>query len=384
MADLKKLVQDNFDFLVETRKHFHRHPELSSQEFETAAYIKSHLNEWGIPYETTGVSDIVATITGSFPGKTVAMRGDIDALPITEATGVDFASENPGVMHACGHDIHATYMLGAAKILKDLKDEIHGTVKIIFQEGEEIGAGARKLMETDILDGVDNIVGVHNAADKDLGIFSLNYGVMSSYGSGVTVTVERTDVAKGNPLLAAADLVNTVTSLATQQVPGEDQGVLVPTVVSTENESCGFPKKVVIQLNFRTLDVETTRILNEISDRIAKGIETSHGVSVSVTHVNHGHAVNNDRESTDRAARVIAERFGEKNVEWAKPSMGGEDFSLYQEKIPGVFVHVGGVTDGVYRPQHTDRTLVDEKVLLYGLEFLLAYAFDYLNDEKVA
>lgn len=384
MADLKKLVQDNFDFLVETRKHFHRHPELSSQEFETAAYIKSHLNEWGIPYETTGVSDIVATITGSFPGKTVAMRGDIDALPITEATGVDFASENPGVMHACGHDIHATYMLGAAKILKDLKDEIHGTVKIIFQEGEEIGAGARKLMETDILDGVDNIVGVHNAADKDLGIFSLNYGVMSSYGSGVTVTVERTDVAKGNPLLAAADLVNTVTSLATQLVPSEDQGVLVPTVVSTGNESCGFPKKVVIQLNFRTLDVETTRILNEISDRIAKGIEASHGVSVSVTHVNHGHAVNNDRESTDRAARVIAERFGEKNVEWAKPSMGGEDFSLYQEKIPGVFVHVGGVTDGVYRPQHTDKTLVDEKVLLYGLEFLLAYAFDYLNDEKAA
>ena len=384
MADLKKLVQDNFDFLVETRKHFHRHPELSSQEFETAAYIKSHLNEWGIPYETTGVSDIVATITGSFPGKTVAMRGDIDALPITEATGVDFASEDPGVMHACGHDIHATYMLGAAKILKDLKDEIHGTVKIIFQEGEEIGAGARKLMETDILDGVDNIVGVHNAADKDLGIFSLNYGVMSSYGSGVTVTVERTDGAKGNPLLAAADLVNTVTSLATQQVPGEDQGVLVPTVVSTGNESCGFPKKVVIQLNFRTLDVETTRILNEISDRIAKGIETSHGVSVSVTHVNPGHAVNNDRESTDRAARVIAERFGEKNVEWAKPSMGGEDFSLYQEKIPGVFVHVGGVTDGVYRPQHTDKTLVDEKVLLYGLEFLLAYAFDYLNDEKAA
>ena len=287
-------------------------------------------------------------------------------------------------MHACGHDIHATYMLGAAKILKDLKDEIHGTVKIIFQEGEEIGAGARKLMETDILDGVDNIVGVHNAADKDLGIFSLNYGVMSSYGSGVTVTVARTDGAKGNPLLAAADLVNTVTSLATQQVPGEDQGVLVPTVVSTENESCGFPKKVVIQLNFRTLDVETTRILNEISDRIAKGIETSHGVSVSVTHVNHGHAVNNDRESTDRAARVIAERFGEKNVEWAKPSMGGEDFSLYQEKIPGVFVHVGGVTDGVYRPQHTDKTLVDEKVLLYGLEFLLAYAFDYLNDAKAA
>lgn len=384
MADLKKLVQDNFDFLVETRKHFHRHPELSSQEFETAAYIKSHLDEWGIPYETTGVSDIVATIKGSLPGKTVAMRGDIDALPITEATGVDFASENPGVMHACGHDIHATYMLGAAKILKDLKDEIHGTVKIIFQEGEEIGAGARKLMETNILDGVDNIVGVHNAADKDLGIFSLNYGVMSSYGSGVTITVTRADGAKGNPLLAAADLVNTVTSLATRHVPGEDQGVLVPTVVSTENESCGFPKKVVIQLNFRTLDEATTRILNEISDRIAKGIEASHDVSVSVAHVNHGHAVNNDRESTDRAARVVEELFGKQYVEWAKPSMGGEDFSLYQEKIPGVFVHVGGVTDGVYRPQHTDKTLVDEKVLLYGLEFLLAYAFDYLNDAKAA
>lgn len=381
MADFKKLVEDNYDFLVQTRRHFHRHPELSSQEFETAAFIKKHLDEWHIPYETTGVSDIVATIQGESAGKTIALRGDIDALPITEATGVDFASENPGVMHACGHDIHATYMLGMAKVLKDLKQDIKGTVKIIFQEGEEIGAGARKLMETNILDGVDTIVGLHNSADKDLGTFSLNYGVMSSYGSGVILEIERGEEEKGNVLLAAADLVNTITTLTTQRVPGRDQAVLVPTLVKTENFDCGAAKKVTVTLNFRTLDLEDTKILDMLSDDIARGIGASHGVKITVQHRGPGKAVNNDKTCTDRAARVIERLYGKDAVEWGRPLMGGEDFSLYQEKIPGVFVHVGGVSDGVYRPQHTDKTLVDEKVLAYGLEFFLNYVFEYLNEK---
>lgn len=381
MADFKKIVEDNYDFLVETRKHFHRHPELSSQEFETAAFIKKHLDEWHIPYETTGVSDIVATIKGDADGKTIALRGDIDALPITEATGVDFASQNPGVMHACGHDTHATFMLGAAKVLKDLKKEIRGTVKIIFQEGEEIGAGARKLLETNILDDVDSIVGIHNAADKDLGIFSLNYGVMSSYGSGVQLSIERDDFHKGNVLLAAADLVNTITTLTTQRVPGRDQTVLVPTVVKTENADCGLAKKVTIHLNFRTLDLADSKILDEVSDAVAAGIGSSHDVKVSVFHYEPGPAINNDKESTDRAARVIEQLYGKDAVQWGRPMMGGEDFSLYQKKIPGVFISFGGVTDGVYRPQHTAKTLVDEKILAYGLEFYLNYVFEYLNED---
>lgn len=380
MADFKKIVEDNYDFLVETRKHFHRHPELSSQEFETAAFIKKHLDEWHIPYETTGVSDIVATIQGDSGGKTIALRGDIDALPITEATGVDFASQNPGVMHACGHDTHATFMLGAAKVLKDLKKEIRGTVKIIFQEGEEIGAGARKLLETNILDDVDSIVGIHNAADKDLGVFSLNYGVMSSYGSGVQLSIERDDAHKGNVLLAAADLVNTITTLTTQRVPGRDQAVLVPTVVKSENADCGLAKKVTIHLNFRTLDLADSKILDEVSDAVAAGIGSSHDVKVSVFHYEPGKAINNDKESTDRAVRVIERLYGKDAVQWGRPMMGGEDFSLYQEKIPGVFISLGGVTDGVYRPQHTDKTLVDEKILAYGLEFYLNYVFEYLNE----
>ena len=381
MADFKKIVEENYDFLVETRKHFHRHPELSSQEFETAAFIKRHLDEWHIPYETTGVSDIVATIQGDSGGKTIALRGDIDALPITEATGVDFASQNPGVMHACGHDTHATFMLGAAKVLKDLKKEIRGTVKIIFQEGEEIGAGARKLLETNILDDVDSIVGIHNAADKDLGVFSLNYGVMSSYGSGVRLTIERDDAHRGNVLLAAADLVNTITTLTTQRVPGRDQAVLVPTVVKSENADCGLAKKVTIHLNFRTLDLADSKILDEVSDAVAAGIGSSPDVKVSVFHYEPGPAINNDKESTDRAARVIEQLYGKDAVQWGRPMMGGEDFSLYQKKIPGVFISLGGVTDGVYRPQHTAKTLVDEKILAYGLEFYLNYVFEYLNED---
>ena len=178
--DIRKLVEETNDFLVQTRRYFHQHAELSSHEFGTNAYIKKYLEEWKIPYAEAGETSIVATIKGSKSGKVLAMRGDFDALPILEATGLPFASQNKGVMHACGHDFHGTYMLGAAKILNGLKDEISGTIKLIFQEGEEIGAGAREIIAAKLVDDVQNIIGLHVSSEYDLGKYTLNYGIMSA------------------------------------------------------------------------------------------------------------------------------------------------------------------------------------------------------------
>ena len=237
MANIRKLVEDINDFLVQTRRNFHQHAELSSQEFQTNAYIKKYLDEWKIPYSEAGKTSIVATIKGGKPGKVLAMRGDFDALPILEATGLPFASENKGVMHACGHDFHGTYMLGAAKILKDLQEEIPGTIKLIFQEGEEIGAGAREIIAAHLVDDVENIVALHVSSEYDLGKYTLNYGIMSAHGSGAIIDIETKGGKLSEPehgsnaLIAATDLINSFTSLLPQYVSGYDQAVFVPTVI---------------------------------------------------------------------------------------------------------------------------------------------------------
>lgn len=386
MANIRKLVEDTNDFLVQTRRHFHQHAELSSQEFQTNTYIKKYLDEWNIPYLEAGKTSIVATIKGGKPGKVLAMRGDFDALPILEATGLPFASENKGIMHACGHDFHGTYMLGAAKILKSLQEEIPGTIKLIFQEGEEIGAGAREIIAAHLVDDVENIVALHVSSEYDLGKYTLNYGIMSAHGSGAVIDIKTkggklSEPENGkNALLAASDLINSFTSLLPQYVSAYDQAVFVPTVLKVTENKNGIPSRVHLEINFRTYDLEVAKILDAVAQKAAKGIALSHDAEISVECREPSTSVNNDKESTDRAAKIIERLHGKEAVIWEKPATGGENFSRFQEKIPGVFIHIGAITNGVYRAHHTDKTDFDEKVLADGLEFLLEYAFTYLNE----
>ncbi len=411
---IKQLVAENYDFFIETRRHFHRHPELSSKEFETAAYIKEHLEKWGIPYETNGVSNIVATIRGNGGDrntatsveagqektKILAMRGDIDALPIMEETGVPYASCNPGVMHACGHDCHATYMLGTAKILNELKDELPGTVKIIFQEGEEIGVGAQKLMESRLLDDVDNIVGLHTTQEYDLGKLAIGYGIRSTFGAGVTFTVNASGGEPGQPekgvnaLVVAAEIVSAITAQASHRFAADHQVVVVPTVTACESQRANgmtsgkeqsgegrtLPTRVKVAYNFRSLDPEDVDIFFDILFRVPEKVAELFGATIEKTYWGPEDAINNDRESTDRMIGVIRKYFGEDALLLTPGRMGGEDFSLYQRKIPGVYLHVGGATDGNYLPLHTSRTLVDDGVLPIGIELLIRYAFAYFNE----
>lgn len=384
--NIRKLVEETNDFLVETRRYFHQHAELSSHEFGTNAYIKKYLNEWGIPYSEAGETSIVATIKGAKPGKVLAMRGDFDALPILEATGLSFASENKGVMHACGHDFHGTYMLGAAKILKDLKNEISGTIKLIFQEGEEIGAGAREIIAAKLVDDVQNIVALHVSAEYDLGKYTLNYGIMSAHGSGAVIDIESkggnlTEPEKGrNALLVATDLINSFSSLLPQYISGYDQAVFVPTVLKVSDKSNGIPSKVHLELNFRTYDYDVAKQLDEVAKKVVEGVSLTHDAKIFIKCKEPSTSVNNDKESTDRAAKIIERLHGKDAVLWSKPATGGENFSRFQEKIPGVFIHIGAITNGVYRAHHTDKTDFDEKVLADGLEFLLEYALDFLSE----
>ena len=381
--NIKEVVEQNKDFLVSARRHIHQHPELGSQEFETNKYFRKYLDEWKIPYTQAGKTSIVAVIKGEKntgkKGKVIATRGDIDALPIEEQTGLSFSSKTKGVMHACGHDFHGTYQLGLAKILNEHKSEINGTVKIIFQEGEEIGAGAQEIVDAGLLDDVDNVIGLHVSSGDEVNTFSLNYGIMSAGGGGQTITI----TSDSNALIPAGELITSVSGILNRAHNKQKQAVAVPTVVKVLEKKKGIPSKVEIQVNFRTYESDVVAKLHSIFDLIAKGIETTYFAKIEIKHVSFTHVINNDKASTDRAAKVLEKNFGKKSVIWAEPSTGGENFSVFQEKIPGVFIHVGAAPKnhpkGEFIPHHSPNVVFDEDALVLGVEVFLYYIFDFLD-----
>lgn len=383
MERIRRLVADNEKFLIDVRRYLHSHPELSAEEYQTADYVRTWLREWGIPYVTVGNTGTVATIDGNEKGATIAIRGDMDALPIKENTGVSYASVNQGVMHACGHDFHTTFMLGTAKILCELQSQLKGRIKIIFQEGEEIGKGALDIMNAHIIDDADTIVGLHMSMEAPVGKFLVGYGVMSSYGGGADIVIEGGKTS--NAIQIASYVIEWIGQRSFELFPGTEQVVLVPTVVRTVNNdsTTDVGSKIVLTYNFRTLNADNYRIMENILGKVSEVVKVLFGGHADVKIVEHANVVNNDAESTDRAIRVISELYGEDVVCISRPFMGGEDFSVYQKTIPGVFLHVGGVSDGQYGALHTDVTNFDESALRIGTEYLLSYIWDFLKYDEI-
>lgn len=361
-------------FLIEARRHFHRYPELSRQEHETAAYIRKYLEEWDIPYDVNDVGNTVAVFggRGGNGNRTIALRGDIDALPVQEETGCEYASCHEGIMHACGHDCHGAMMLGAAKILKELEPYIPGRVKVIFQEAEETGEGALKLMESHLLDDVNRIVGLHVTQEEDLGTFQLGYGIMSAIGRGARMTFTRGNVR--DQILAATDCMDLLREQALRQFPANHRTVLVPTVIRTIPE-----KSVELTCNFRTLEPEDEITFEHIIEYAVTQASSNNCVNGSWVSTGRDEGVMNDKSSTDLAIRVIEQTFGKAAVTIRRPYISGEDFAYYQKKIPGVMIHIGGAVNGEYLPLHTSKTMVDEKVLAIGVSFLMRYVFAYFD-----
>ena len=361
-------------FLIEARRHFHRYPELSRQEHETAAYIRKYLEEWDIPYDVNDVGNTVAVFGGrdGNGNRTIALRGDIDALPIQEETGCEYASCHEGIMHACGHDCHGAMMLGAAKILKELEPYIPGRVKVIFQEAEETGEGALKLMESHLLDDVNRIVGLHVTQEEDLGTFQLGYGIMSAIGRGARMTFTGGNVR--DQILAATDCMDLLREQALRQFPANHRTVLVPTVIRTIPE-----KSVELTCNFRTLEPEDEITFEHIIEYAVTQASSNNCVNGSWVSTGRDEGVMNDKSSTDLAIRVIEQTFGKAAVTIRRPYISGEDFAYYQKKIPGVMIHIGGAVNGEYLPLHTSKTMVDERVLAIGVSFLVRYVFAYFD-----
>jgi amidohydrolase len=379
---IKKLAQQYAPAFIDIRRHLHAHPELSYQEFETSKFIQQQLTAYGIPFQIMATTGVVALIEGKHPGKRmIALRADIDALPITEANDIDYASTNIGVMHACGHDVHTTVLLGAAKILQTLKNEWEGTVKLIFQPGEERNPGGASLL---IKEGVLNnprpqaIFGLHVHTGLPVGKLSFRAGKVMASADELYITIKSKGGHAAAPQVTADTiLIASHLILALQQVISRNKDPLAPSVLSITSFQGGhttniIPSEVKLMGTFRAMD-ETWRFkAHELIKTITYNLVKSMGAEVDL-HIDIGYPSVYNHEALNTTARHLAEQFmGASAIETTELRMGAEDFGYYSQIIPGCFYRLGVMNEskGIVSGVHTPTFNIDEEAIAVGMQMM--------------
>ncbi|MDF1493998.1 amidohydrolase [Caproiciproducens sp. CPB-2] len=346
---LQNTLEEHFSWL-------HRHPETALREFETTAYIKRILTENSVKILDSGLqTGLVAVLRGKKEKPVVALRCDIDALPIEEAADVPYRSENPGKMHACGHDFHTTAMLGAALLLKQKEADLEGTVKLLFQPAEEAEHGAEHVLKTGALDDVEEIYGLHVAAGLPAGTVAVTAGADHAAVDRFVVDVTGLGGHAAHPelvidpILAASQLTGAFQTIVSRSLSAFDRAVISVTRVEAGSTWNVIPSSAQLEGTVRTLDKAIRQKIVRRMKEICEGIATVSGASVRFHWYPGCPATNNDAELA-AFVKDTAQALGLRTQE-AVPSMGGEDFSCYQEKIRGAFWMIGvGDTAPLHNP----------------------------------
>jgi amidohydrolase len=373
--------------IIEMRRHLHENPELSSQEFETQKYIMKQLDELGIPYEKVGTTSLVGHIKGSKSGKTVALRADIDALPIIEQSGASYSSKNEGVMHACGHDGHTAMLLGAAKMLTDVKDELKGEVRLLFQEAEETFSGAKKIVADGGMDGVDAVFGMHGMP-IETGYYDMTPGYRMAGCDTIYVKFAGVSGHGSSPHLAkdtvlpAAEFVTQLNSMITKFVNSQSPVVLTVGKFVGGTKANIVSKYSKLDISMRYLEEDTRRIIHKKLKDLAEGLAKIYDISVDVEIEESTISLNNDTEIAETADKAAIKVFGaDRNVN-GPILMGSEDMPYYFQEAPGAYAMVGYLNkekDTIYFPHH-EKFNIDEDYLKFGAAYHAQFAWDYLND----
>ena len=376
---IKKEVQSISEQLVSIRRYLHTYPELSFEESGTAEYISTLLDEWGIPHKRNiGGYGIVGLIKGNNPeSRVVALRGDMDALPIVEENNTSYCSANKGVMHACGHDVHMTCLLGAVKILWDNRDQISGTIKFIFQPAEEtLPGGALKMIEDGVLENPapDFIIGQHVYPDMEVGKIGVRPGSYMASTDELNLTVTgrgghgALTYTFDDSVHAAAEIIYKIKEKVNSQAPEGFPTVLSFGKVIAEGAYNVIPPEVEIKGTFRTFDEDWRKRVHEIINETASAVSKKHNTKCNVF-INNGYPVlKNDEVLTSKFRNETATYLGERNVEPLEMRTTGEDFARFTQKIPGVFYRLGVANEekGINSSLHSPTFDVDEKCLEIG------------------
>lgn len=404
MATVQELAAEYEQDIIAWRRHLHRHPELSAHEVETSRYLCEQLSEMGVEFRRVeGLkapdlvderdsrpdrdhfigTGIIATIRGEAPGayddagnpaRRVALRTDIDALPIRERNEIDFKSENDGVMHACGHDCHMAMMLGAVRILNELRDQLRGEVRIIFQPAEEISIGARDMIAAGALDGVDALYGAHIWSEVEAGTVSVEPGPRMAFTDWFRIDIEGVSAHGSMPhkgvdaIVIAAEIIDALQVLVSRRTSPFE-----PVVITVGEIHGGTAKNIMAGSAYLTGTVRTWHrdVREKIADRMERAAgKTAHafGADLEFSFEAGNPGVVNDPECAAVARQAVVEALGEEAVGAYEGTLAGEDFAEYQSHVPSVFAFVGthNPAVGAEHPQHSCFYTVDESVLAKG------------------
>lgn len=390
---VKKAVSEFADQLISIRRHFHANPELSFQEVNTSKYISKLLDEWNIPHETNiGGYGIVGVIVGENPdSKVIALRADMDALPIQEENNLEYCSTKNGVMHACGHDVHMTCLLGAVKILSENSSSFEGSIKFIFQPAEEsLPGGAIKMIEDGVLENPapELIVGQHVFPELEVGQVGVKPGVYMASSDEVNLTITGRGGHAAIPssfddtILSASEIILRVKEAVSEQSPKGFPTVLSFGKIIADGAFNVIPSEVKVIGTFRTFDEDWRTKVHEIITTLSSEIASKHKTKCDVF-INSGYPVlENDDKLTDSFKEYASEYLGSNNVVNLEVRTTVEDFARYTQLIPGVFYRLGiankdkGITSNLHSPTFN----VDEKSIEIGTGLMIWNALKLMKD----
>lgn len=391
---------------IEWRRDIHEHPELGNNEYRTAKVIANHLRSLGIEVqEGVAKTGVVGILKGAKPGPCIGLRADIDALPVVERTGLSFASkvkttyngQDVGVMHACGHDTHVAILMSVAQILSEMKNELKGTIKFIFQpseegppEGEE--GGAPLMIKEGVLENpkVDVMFGLHIGSQTEVGKISYRSGGTMAASDWFTVKVKGKQTHGSqpwtgiDPVVISAQIINGFQTIVSRQTElTKNAAVISVSTVHGGVRSNIIPEDVVMTGTIRTLDTGMQRIIHEKMKRTAEKIAEASGATAEVVIDNKTLVTYNDPALTKQMIPSLVKAAGEENVFEAAAVTGAEDFSFFAEKVPSLFFFIGGMQKGVdpkkVFPHHTPDFWIDESGMKTGVKAFCNLVFDYMN-----
>jgi len=376
---IKSLAKQYSDEFIQVRHHLHAHPELSYQEFETSKFVQSKLKSLEIDFEVKATTGVVAIIKGKNPeSRIIALRADMDALPIKEENEVEYKSQNAGVMHACGHDVHTTVLLGAAKILNEIKNDFEGTIKLIFQPGEERNPGGASLL---IKEGVlenpkpQGIIGLHVHPGLATGKLSFRKGRVMASADEIYITIKGKGGHAATPHLTADTiLIASQLIVSLQQIVSRNKNPLNPSVLSICSFQGGYttnviPSEVKLVGTFRAMDEQWRFEAHQLIRKHATELVHALGGEIDL-HIDVGYpTVDNDGVLTEHAWQLANDFMGKENVTETEVRMGAEDFGYYTQQIPGCFYRLGVRNEemGIVHNVHTPQFNIDERAIEIGI-----------------
>lgn len=390
---LDDLDQERERFIT-LRRYLHENPEPSFEEINTANVIAETLTSFGFKDIKRNVGNgygIIATLNGAHAGPTIALRADFDALRIHEETDLEFASKNPGIMHACGHDVHTASLLSVAQVLSLHVDELHGTVVFIFQNAEEvIPGGAKSMVEAGALEGVEAIFGIHSASMLPVGSFGYRYGYSSAAADFFKIEIQGKGGHGANPhesvdsVIVASSIVTQLQTLISRSIDPTKPAVLTFGGVKAGGTAYNvIADKALLSGTVRTLHEPVRQIVKNGIIEYAQTLASMRGAQATITYRDGYPSLLNTDAEMDAAVQALETLWGTEQVQAQPLSMGGEDFAYYVQKVPGAFFNVGGGNpdiDAVY-PHHHPKFKLDERCIYNSAASFLAIVSHYLQKD---